>query len=92
MYDRETERLHAGRDPFGTRQLYVARVPGGEGGRRPAEGGWIFSSTIRPILESGHHERRPNDRTIYRYLCFRVHDDGPETFFYGIERVGAGES
>ena len=84
VHDRETDAVTLARDPFGTRQLYVARVPG--------EGGWLFSSTIRPILESGHHERRPDDRTIYRYLCFRVHDDGPETFFAGIERVGAGET
>src|SRR6478735_9155476 len=84
VHDRETDTVTLARDPFGTRQLYVAHVPGA--------GGWLFSSTIRPILESGHHERRPNDRTIYRYLCFRVHDDGAETFFDGIERVGAGET
>ncbi|TQM64076.1 asparagine synthase-related protein [Humibacillus xanthopallidus] len=84
VHDRETDAVTLSRDPFGTRQLYVAQVPDA--------GGWLFSSTIRPILESGHHERRPNDRTIYRYLCFRVHDDGPETFFDGIERVGAGET
>jgi asparagine synthase (glutamine-hydrolysing) len=84
VHDRETDALTLARDPFGTRQLYVAQVPG--------VGGWLFSSTIRPILESGHHERRPNDRTIYRYLCFRVHDDGAETFFDGVERVGAGET
>ena len=87
VHDRETDGLTLARDPFGTRQLYVARVADGAG-----DGGWLFSSTIRPLLESGHHERRPNDRTIYRYLCFRVHDDGPETFFEGIERVGAGET
>ena len=95
VHDRETDTLTLARDPFGTRQLYVARVRGGEGGdggETAEAGGWIFSSTIRPILESGHHERRPDDRTIYRYLCFRVHDDGPETFFSGIERVGAGET
>ncbi len=83
VHDRDTDAVTLARDPFGTRQLYAARV---------GSGGWLFASTIRPILESGHHERRPNDRTIYRYLCFRVHDDGPETFFEGIERVGAGES
>ena len=83
VHDRDTDAVTLARDPFGTRQLYAARV---------GSGGWLFASTIRPILWSGHHERRPNDRTIYRYLCFRVHDDGPETFFEGIERVGAGES
>ena len=33
-------RVTLARDPFGTRQLYVARVAG--------SGGWLFASTIRP--------------------------------------------
>lgn len=81
VWDRDTRRLTLARDPFGVRPLYVAR----------AGDGWLVASEIRGILDSGLHERRPDDRTIYRYLCFRVHDDGPATFFAGIERVGAGE-
>ena len=69
------------RDHFGIRSLYLA----------PSGRGWLFATSIAPILSSGHHERSPNERTIYRYLRFGVHDDGPETFFEGIERVGAGE-
>ncbi len=53
--------------------------------------GWLFASEIRGLLASGLYEKRPNDRVIYRYLRHRVHDDGAETFFEGIERVGAGE-
>ena len=33
----------------------------------------------------------PTTRTIYRYLRFRIHEDGRETFFDGIERLEAGE-
>lgn len=41
----------------------------------------IFSSEIKPILESGLIKKKPNDKTIYRYLRYRVHDDQKETFF-----------
>ena len=81
VWDRDTRRMTLARDHFGVRPLYLAR----------AGDGWLVASEIRGILESGLHERRPDDRTIYRYLRFRVHDDGRSTFFAGIERVGAGE-
>jgi asparagine synthase (glutamine-hydrolysing) len=81
VWDRDTRTMTLARDHFGVRPLYVAA----------AGSGWLVASEIRGILDSGHHERRPDDRTIYRYLRFRVHDDGPATFFAGIERVGAGE-
>ncbi len=81
VWDRDTRRMTLARDHFGVRPLYVART--GDG--------WLVASEIRGILDSGLHERRPDDRTIYRYLRFRVHDDGRSTFFAGIERVGAGE-
>src|SRR3954449_8190858 len=81
VWDRDTRRMTLARDAFGVRPLYVAR----------AGDGWLVASEIRGILDSGLNERRPDDRTIYRYLRFRVNDDGPATFFAGIERVGAGE-
>jgi asparagine synthase (glutamine-hydrolysing) len=81
VWDRDTHTMTLARDHFGVRPLYLAA----------AGSGWLVASEIRGILDSGHHERRPDDRTIYRYLRFRVHDDGPATFFAGIERVGAGE-
>ncbi|MFM6847843.1 MAG: asparagine synthase-related protein [Terrabacter sp.] len=81
VWDRDTRTMTLARDHFGVRPLYVAA----------AGSGWLVASEIRGILDSGLHERRPDDRTIYRYLRFRVHDDGPATFFAGIERVGAGE-
>ena len=36
-------------------------------------------------------ESSPNDRIIYRYLRYRIHDDGRETFFNGIDRLLPGE-
>jgi asparagine synthase (glutamine-hydrolysing) len=92
IWDRETRTLTLARDQFGIKPLHLCRVPDG----RPVTGPdgpaiWLFSSEIKPILASGLYEPRPNERTIYRYLRYRVHDDGAETFFDGIERVLPGE-
>ena len=86
LWDADEQTLTLARDHFGIKPLHLARV------RRP-EGAdaWLFSSEIRPLLASGLVPARPDDRTLYRYLCFRVHDDGSETFFEGIERVRPGE-
>ncbi|EWT00044.1 asparagine synthase [Intrasporangium oryzae NRRL B-24470] len=88
VWDRETQTLTLARDHFGIKPVYVCRVPGAGADGSDA---WLFSSELRAIIESGHYDRRPNDRTIYRYLRFRVHDDGRETFFDGIERLEPGE-
>jgi len=81
IYDVEKEELVLCRDYFGIKPLYYARV--GDG--------LIFDCKLTPILESGLIEKAPNDRVIYRYLRFRVHDDGRETFFAGVERLLPGE-
>jgi asparagine synthase (glutamine-hydrolysing) len=51
----------------------------------------LFASEIMPILSTGLVEKRPNDKTIYRYLRFRVHDNSRETFFSGVEKLLPGE-
>jgi asparagine synthase (glutamine-hydrolysing) len=51
----------------------------------------IFASEIKPLFYSGLIEKKPNDRIIYRYLRFRVHDDNEETFFSGIKKLMPGE-
>ncbi|GAB3070559.1 hypothetical protein GCM10027053_39050 [Intrasporangium mesophilum] len=98
LWDRDAQTLTLARDHFGIKPLHVARVgrPGsgetGEAGESGESGeAWLFASEIRPILATGLVEPRPDDRSVYRYLCFRVHDDGPHTFFDGIERVLPGE-
>lgn len=87
IWDRHEQRLTLARDHFGIKPLYVAMVPnpGGEGEAL------LFSSEIKPILASGLYEKRVNDRSVYRYLRFRAHEDGTETFFEGIERLAPGE-
>ncbi len=87
IWDRDEQRLTLARDHFGIKPLYVATVPNPDGDGE----GLLFASEIRPLLESGLYQRRVNDRTVYRYLQFRVHEDGVETFFDGITRLAPGE-
>ncbi|MGO4600014.1 asparagine synthase (glutamine-hydrolyzing) [Terrabacter sp. 2RAF25] len=91
IWDRHTKTLTLARDHFGIKPLHLCRVPAGPDEGPDARDAWLFSSEIKPILASGRYEPRPNDRTIYRYLRYRIHDDGAETFFDGIERVLPGE-
>ncbi|MDR3072141.1 MAG: asparagine synthase (glutamine-hydrolyzing), partial [Clostridiales Family XIII bacterium] len=81
IYDKQKKELVLSRDHFGIKPLYYARVGDGI----------IFSSEIKPILASGLVDRIPNDKIIYRYLRFRVHDDSNETFFKDIYRVESGQ-
>jgi asparagine synthase (glutamine-hydrolysing) len=81
IYDREKNELVLSRDHFGIKPLYYARV----------DDGLLFASELKPILSSGYVKRVPNDRAIYRYLRFRVHDDTNETFFENIYRVESGQ-
>ncbi|MBI2641636.1 asparagine synthase (glutamine-hydrolyzing), partial [Candidatus Roizmanbacteria bacterium] len=81
LYDTRKEKLILTRDHFGIKPLYYALI-----GKR-----LIFSSEIRPIINSGLVQKKPNDRIIYRYLKFRIHDDQKETFFGGIQRLMPGE-
>ncbi|MDR0591093.1 MAG: asparagine synthase (glutamine-hydrolyzing) [Candidatus Nomurabacteria bacterium] len=81
IYDKTAKKLTLCRDHFGIKPVYFARV-----GK-----GLVFASEIRPILESGLVPKKPNDKTIYRYLRFRVHEDSNETFFDGIVKLLPGE-
>ncbi|WP_377644327.1 asparagine synthase (glutamine-hydrolyzing) [Oryzobacter terrae] len=87
IWDRRDQRLTLARDHFGIKPLYVARVPHPEGDGEVL----LFSSEIKPILASGLYDKKVNERSVYRYLRFRAHEDGTETFFDGIERLAPGE-
>ncbi|MEP7333092.1 MAG: asparagine synthase (glutamine-hydrolyzing) [Terracoccus sp.] len=88
VWDRDAQNLTLARDHFGIKPLHLCRIAGTTPGAADA---WLFSSEIKPILASGLYERAPDETTIYRYLRFRVHDDGANTFFDGIERLLPGE-
>lgn len=87
IWDRDEQRLTLARDHFGIKPVYVATVPNPSGEGEVL----LFASEIRPILESGLYERKVNERTVYRYLQFRVHEDGTDTFFDGVTRLAPGE-
>lgn len=87
IWDRREQRLTLARDHFGIKPLYVARVPHPDGIGEVL----LFSSEIKPILASGLYDKKVNERSVYRYLRFRAHEDGTETFFDGIERLAPGE-
>lgn len=79
--DGHTGEVTLARDQFGIKPLYLTEQPGLT----------LFASEIRPLLATGRVPRVPDDVTIYRYLRFRVHDDGERTFFAGISRLLPGQ-
>ncbi|NHN56353.1 asparagine synthase (glutamine-hydrolyzing) [Calidifontibacter sp. DB0510] len=81
IWDATEQRLTLSRDHFGIKPVYLAQC--GDT--------FVFASEIKSILASGLYEKAVNERTLYRYLRFRIHEDGRETFFAGIERLEPGE-
>ena len=82
IHDKKADKLVLARDHFGIKPLYLAR---------PARGQLLFASEIKPLLATGLVQKKPNDRTIYRYLRFRIHEDSNETFFDGVTKLMPGE-
>lgn len=82
LYDKNADKLLLVRDHFGIKPLYIAR---------PGKDQVLFASEIKPLLVTGLIAAKPNDRTIYRYLRFRIHEDSPETFFDGVTKLMPGE-
>lgn len=82
IYDLKKKRLVIARDHFGIKPLYFSHI---------GKNKLIFASEIKPLLHSGLVEKKPNDRIIYRYLRYRIHDDQEETFFQGINKLMPGE-
>jgi len=82
LYDAKNKRTVLARDHFGIKPLYFAC---------PSDGQVMFSSEIKPLIKSGRIPVEPDDRTVYRYLKYRIHDEGRHTFFKGIHRLLPGE-
>lgn len=83
LYDKNKKTLYLVRDQFGIKPLYYCETS--------SSNGLIFASEISPILRSNCHDIEVNERILYRYLQYRIHDDGRETFFSGIKRLLPGE-
>ena len=82
IYDKKRKRLVLVRDHFGIKPLYYALLNNNN---------LIFSSEIKPIFNSGLIKKAPNDKIIYRYLKYRIHDDNKETFFKDICKLLPGQ-
>lgn len=80
LWDRRTRTLHAVRDRFGVKPLYV---------HHHADGSASFASEIGTLHAMGI-PREPAARAWARYLTHGTHDEGRATFWRGIERVPAG--
>ncbi len=83
LYDKNEDTLYLVRDQFGIKPLYYYEAE--------APQGILFASEITPLLQSKLIEPEVNERILYRYLKYRIHDDGRETFFRNIKRLLPGE-
>jgi asparagine synthase (glutamine-hydrolysing) len=79
LWDTETGRLFAARDPFGKKPLFVAR----------GEGFHAFSSEIEPLRNFPGVDDRLDQDSLREYLSYR-YVPGPATFFRGISKVPPG--
>lgn len=85
LYDKTHEQLILARDHFGIKPLYFANIGSSH---KPQI---LFASEIKTLLATGKVTPKPNNRQIYRYLRFRIHEDTSETFFDGIHKLLPGE-
>ena len=85
LYDKKKKTLLLARDHFGIKPLYYVIT------KTKKNQTVAYSSEIKPLLYSGLAKAIPDDRIIYRYLKYRIHDDNRGTFFKGIKRLMPGE-
>jgi asparagine synthase (glutamine-hydrolysing) len=85
IHDRKNNRLVLARDHFGIKPLYYATAGTAEAPTL------LFGSEIKPLLVAGKVEKKVNERILFRYLQFRIHDEEAETFFEGIHKLMPGE-
>ncbi|MDQ1383374.1 MAG: hypothetical protein QOG65_753, partial [Actinomycetota bacterium] len=75
--DRERGELFLARDRLGIKPLYY--VDGPEG--------FAFASELKALFQNPRLARRPDVDALRRFLLFRLHDDGEDTFFDGVKRL-----
>lgn len=90
LYDIKSEKLILARDHFGIKPLYFSYIQD-KNSQSAEKVSLVFSSEIKPIFYSGLIKKKPNERILYRYLKYRIHDDQEETFFDGIYRLMPGQ-
>lgn len=83
LWDEEERELFLARDQFGIKPLYYTQ--------KNPDKTFYFASEIPPLLDT-IPDVQPNDRVVYRYLNFRIHDDGSETFYDQVYRLEPGHA
>jgi asparagine synthase (glutamine-hydrolysing) len=79
IWDERRQELFAARDRFGEKPFYYHYDP--------ERAFFIFASEIKALLASGLISRKPNYKTIYRYLAYREIDAGAGTVFEGVSAL-----
>jgi len=77
IWDSKKKRLFLSRDRFGEKPLYYFFD-----GRK-----FVFASEIKSIFQDEKIRKNPNDKKIYEYLLYGLHDSDEDTFFEKIERL-----
>lgn len=77
IWDSTKNQLFIARDRFGIKPLYYFFD----------KNQFIFASEIKALLATNNIKKMPNDKIIYQYLVFGLHDHTEETFFKGIKRL-----
>ena len=75
--DHERGELFLARDRLGIKPLYY--VDGANG--------FAFASELKALFQDVRVPRRPDVDALRRFLLFRLHDDGEDTFFDGVKRL-----
>jgi len=80
IFDQRRGVVFGSRDRFGIKPLFMHRT----------RDHLLFASEIKAIKVSGVYDPQPNISTVSRFLLRDVLDDTEQTFYSGIEQVGAG--
>jgi asparagine synthase (glutamine-hydrolysing) len=80
--DARRAELFVARDRLGIKPLYY--VDGPEG--------FAFASELKAIFQDARVRRQPDVDAVRRFLLFRLHDDGEDTFFDGVKRLLPGHT
>jgi asparagine synthase (glutamine-hydrolysing) len=75
--DHERAELFLARDRLGIKPLYYVDGPGR----------FAFASELKALFQDPDVPRRPDVGALQRFLLFRLHDDGEDTFFDGVKRL-----
>jgi asparagine synthase (glutamine-hydrolysing) len=80
--DARRAELFCARDRLGIKPLYYVDAPGR----------FAFASELKALFQDPQVPRRPDLDAVRRFLLFRIHDEGEDTFFDGVKRLQPGHT